>query len=80
MIASVEEKPKGWTTNQLMKDWLLVIWNRRPGEILRKQGMLVVDVFKRHLTPEIEATFTGHSMNTDLGIIPGGMTLQLQVL
>jgi len=63
-----------------MKDWLLVVWNRRPGAILRKQGMLVMDVFKGHLTPEIEATVTGSSMNTDLVVIPGGMTLQLQVL
>jgi len=63
-----------------MKDWLLVVWNTRPGAILRKQGMLVIDVFKGHLTPEIEATITGSSMNTNLVVIPGGMTLQLQVL
>jgi hypothetical protein len=63
-----------------MKDWLLVVWNRRPGAILRKQGMLVMDVFNGHLTPETEATLTGSSMNTDLVIIPGGVTLQLQVL
>ena len=42
--------------------------------------MLVMDVFKGHVTPEIEATVTGSYMNTDLVIIPGGMTLQLQVL
>jgi len=80
MIVSLEEKPKGWMTSQLMKDWLLVVWNRRPGAVLRKQGMLVMDVFKGHLTPEIEATITGSSMNTDLVIIPGGVTVQLQVL
>ena len=39
-----------------------------------------MDVFKGHVTPEIEATVTGSYMNTDLVIIPGGMTLQLQVL
>ena len=66
--------------NEHMKDWLLVVWNRRPGAILRKPGMLVMDVCNGHLTPEIEATLTGSSMNTDLVIIPGGMTLQLQVL
>jgi len=61
MIVSLEEKPKGWMTNQLMKDWLLVVWNRRSGAVLRKQGMLVMDVFKGHLTPEIEGTITGSS-------------------
>ena len=42
--------------------------------------MLIMDVFKGHLTPEIEATITGSSMNRDLVIIPGGMILHLQVL
>jgi hypothetical protein len=23
---------KGWMTSDLMKDWLLVVWNRRPGD------------------------------------------------
>ena len=42
--------------------------------------MLVLYVFKGHLTPEIKATITCSSMNTNLVIIPGGMTSQLQVL
>jgi hypothetical protein len=62
-----------------MKDWLLVVWNRRPGALLRKQAMLVVDVFKGHLELEIKAAIIGSSTNTDLVIIPGGMTFQLQV-
>jgi hypothetical protein len=37
-----------------MKDWLLVVWNRRPGALLRRQGLLVLDAFKRYLTPEID--------------------------
>jgi putative intracellular protease/amidase len=42
--------------------------------------MLVVDVFKGHLALEIKAAITGISTNTDLVIIPGGITSQLQVL
>lgn len=42
--------------------------------------MLVLDAFKGHSTLEINATITGSSMNIDLVVIPGGMTLQLQVL
>jgi hypothetical protein len=42
------------------------MWDRRPEVFLRKWGMLVLDVFKGHLTPEIKATITGSLMNTTL--------------
>jgi hypothetical protein len=42
--------------------------------------MLVLDAFTRHLTPEVQAIITGSSMNTDLMVISGGMTSQVQVL
>lgn len=45
-----------WITNELTKDWLLVEWNRRPGVLLGKQGMLILDAYKGHLTLETEAT------------------------
>jgi hypothetical protein len=51
-----------------------LVWNRWPGVLQRKWGMLVLDVFKGHLAPEIKATITGSSMNTDLAVIPAGMT------
>jgi hypothetical protein len=38
----------------------------------------VLDAFKSHLTPEVKSAI--HAMNTDLVVISGGMTLQLQVL
>jgi hypothetical protein len=59
-------------TNELLKDWLLMVCNRRPGVLLRKWGMLVLDAFKGNLTPEIKATITGRSINTDIVVIPGG--------
>jgi hypothetical protein len=34
----------------------------------------------QHLTPEIKATITGISMSTDVAVIPGGTTSQLQML
>jgi hypothetical protein len=73
-------QPKGQMTNELMKDWLSVVWNGRPGVLLSNWRMLVLDAFKGHLTPEAKATITGSSMNTDVVVIPGGMTSQLQVL
>ena len=42
--------------------------------------MPVFDAFQGHVTPEIKVTITGRSINTDLMVIPGGMTSQLQVL
>jgi hypothetical protein len=40
--------------------------------------MLVLNALKGHLTTEVK--FVIHAMNTDLEVIPGGMTSQLQVL
>jgi len=64
---------KCWMTNECIKDWLLVVWNRRP-------GALVLDTFKGHLTPGKKATITGSSTNTDPVVVTGGMTSQMQVL
>lgn len=69
---------KGWMTNELMVDWVKTIWNRRPGVLLKKRGMLVLDSFKGHLTADVKEEITKN--NTDLVVIPGGMTSQLQVL
>jgi hypothetical protein len=30
-VVIVRCQPKCWMTNERMKDWLLVVWNRRPG-------------------------------------------------
>lgn len=69
---------KGWMTNELVMDWVKVVWNRRPGALLRQRGMLVLDAFRGHLTPQVKKVLEdGH---TDLVVIPGGMTSQLQVL
>jgi hypothetical protein len=44
-------------TNEMMRGWLRVVWNRRPEYFLRKQGMLVLDALKGHLTPESNLRF-----------------------
>jgi hypothetical protein len=31
-------QPKCWMTNERMKDWLLVVWNRRPGCLCENKG------------------------------------------
>jgi hypothetical protein len=37
--------------------------------------MLVLDAFKDHFTPEVKSAI--HAINSDLVVIPGGMTYQL---
>jgi hypothetical protein len=38
-------REKGWMTTDMM-DWIKVVWNQRPGFLLSKRGMLVLDAFK----------------------------------
>jgi hypothetical protein len=70
---------KGWMTEELMVEWLKEVWQRRPGALLKKTGMLVLDSFKGHLTEKVK-TVASNPLDTDLVIMPGGMTSQLQVL
>jgi hypothetical protein len=65
-------------TNELMMDWVKVVWKRRPGTLLNKHGMLVLDSFKGHLTQQVKEEM--RKANTDLIVIHCGMTSQLQVL
>lgn len=64
--------------NELLVDWVKTVWNRRPGALLKQRGMLVLDAFKGHLTPQVKEEI--NNAKTDLVVIPGGMTSQLQVL
>jgi hypothetical protein len=48
-----------------MRDWLLVVWNSRPGVLLTSEGMMELENL---------ATITGTSTNTDLVVIPWGVT------
>ena len=54
------------------------VWERRPGGFGRKRGLLVLDVFKCHTQPEIKQRLA--KGNTDIAIIPGGMTSMIQPL
>jgi len=33
--------PEGCMMNELVKDWLLMVWNRRPEVLLRKQNAVL---------------------------------------
>jgi hypothetical protein len=52
-------------------DWLRITWNGRLRVLLRKRGMLVLDVFKGNLTLDVRSMI--YAENADLVVIPGGM-------
>ncbi|KAM9241808.1 pogo transposable element with KRAB domain [Dugong dugon] len=68
----------GWMTEDLMQDWLEVVWRRRTGAVPKQRGMLILNGFRGHATDSVKSCM--ENMNTDMVIIPGGLTSQLQVL
>ncbi|XP_056407556.1 uncharacterized protein LOC130300905 [Hyla sarda] len=74
----VHVHPKGWMDEEGMKLWLKNVWGKRPGASLRKPCLLVLDAFRSHLTETIKQEF--QKFKTDIAVIPGGLTSQLQPL
>jgi hypothetical protein len=70
---------KGQMTEELMVEWLREVWHRRPGALLKKRGMLVLDAFKGRLTEKVK-TVASNLLNTDQVIILGALSCRLQVL
>ncbi|KAM4860750.1 pogo transposable element with KRAB domain [Thomomys bottae] len=68
----------GWMTEDLMQDWLEVVWRRRTGALPKQRGMLILNGFRGHATDSVKSCM--ESLNTDMVIIPGSLTPQLQVL
>ncbi|XP_072504854.1 pogo transposable element with KRAB domain isoform X1 [Notamacropus eugenii] len=68
----------GWMTEDLMQDWLEVVWKRRTGAVPRQRGMLILNGYRGHATDSVKNSM--ETMDTDMVIIPGGLTSQLQVL
>ncbi|KAG7173858.1 Pogo transposable element-like 79, partial [Homarus americanus] len=71
-------QPKGWMDGEGVKVWLDKVWSKRPGGLLRKNSLLVWDQFSAHRTENTKRLAKG--LNTQLAVIPGGPTSQLQPL
>jgi hypothetical protein len=58
---------EGWMYNELMRDWLQAVWNRRPVILLTEQGMLVLGISEDLLNLDaksvISAMNTGHYLD-----------------
>uniref|UniRef100_K7GHM1 Uncharacterized protein n=1 Tax=Pelodiscus sinensis TaxID=13735 RepID=K7GHM1_PELSI len=74
----VRVHPKGWIYEALMLDWLQTVWVKRPGGLMRKWSLTVLDAFWCHRMPSVKKRL--QQDKTDLAIIPGGMTKMLQAL
>lgn len=64
-----------------MEDWLQCVWDRRNGAIEagdEPKSMLILDSFRGHLTDEVKSRIA--EGNSDLVVIPGGLTSRLQSL
>ena len=42
-----------WMEEKLVLDWTDTVWNRRPGALLKKKNLLILDSFKTHLLDQV---------------------------
>ena len=74
----VSAQQKGWMDSEQMKVWIQKAWRRRLDGLGRRKSLLVYDAFEAHVTDTVKAAFKRE--NTDLAVIPGGLTSILQPL
>jgi hypothetical protein len=72
----VRAQEKGWMTEELMLEWLKIVWSHRTGAFLNQPSMFVLDAFKGHVTDSVKDQL--RKMKTELVVILGGMTSVLQ--
>ena len=61
-----------------MKTWIDKVWCSRRGGLGRRRSLLVCDAFEAHVTERVKTALTRE--NTNLAVIPGGLTSILQPL
>lgn len=74
----VQMHPKRWMDTDLMIDWIDAVRRKRAGADLRVLSMLVLDLFRCHISQRVKDKLA--KCSPTLVIIPGGMTSQLQPL
>jgi hypothetical protein len=76
MDVIVRAQEKGWMTEELMLEWLKIVWSHRPGAFLNQPSVLVLDAFKGHVTDSMKDQL--RKMKIELVFIPGRMISVLQ--
>ena len=75
---SVYVQEKGWVDETVLSKWLNDVWFKRPGALLKKNSLLVWDMFRAHLLGKAKDTLKENKRCQ--AVIPGGCTSVLQPL
>ncbi|KAK3549935.1 hypothetical protein QTP86_016788 [Hemibagrus guttatus] len=75
----VKANQKGWVDEEKMREWLREVYVKRPdGFFHASPSLLICDSMRAHLTATVKNRVK--QMNSELAIIPGGLTKELQPL
>ena len=75
----IKANPKGWMDEEMMSDWLREVYVKRPDRFFHKSpSLLIYDSMRAHLTDVVKAKVK--KTNSELCVIPGGLTKELQPL
>lgn len=74
----VKTNEKGWMNQELMKEWIVEVWNKRENyNSDPDRSLLIFDSARCHVTDEVKQFCQQHSK---IAVIPGGLTKILQPL
>uniref|UniRef100_A0A3P8P7R4 HTH CENPB-type domain-containing protein n=1 Tax=Astatotilapia calliptera TaxID=8154 RepID=A0A3P8P7R4_ASTCA len=75
----IKANEKGWMDEEMMKEWLREVYERRLGGFFHASpSLLICDSMRAHLTADVKKLVK--QMNCELAVIPGGLTKELQPL
>ena len=75
----VKANPQGWMDEEMMSDWLREVYVKRPDGFFRKSpSLLIYDSMRADLIDAVKAKVK--KTNSDLAVIAGGLTKELQPL
>ncbi|XP_029974633.1 uncharacterized protein LOC115408167 [Salarias fasciatus] len=75
----VKANPKGWMDEEKMSEWLREVYVKRPdGFAPTSPSLLICDSMRAHLTEAVKMQVK--KSNSELAVIPGGLTKELQPL
>src|SRR5688572_11207624 len=73
----VRANPTGWMNENEMLYWIENVWVKR-ARLSNPQSLLVLDSFSAHIVDSVKRQFG--EKNTNIAVIPGGLTSRLQPL
>ena len=73
----VRANPTGWMNESEMLYWIENVWVKR-ARLSNPQSLLVLDSFSAHIVDTVKRRF--REKNTEIAVIPGGLTSRLQPL